>query len=143
MSWIQDYLKTGGPRRDASPEGFLRAARMRWQQLGEELRADVDEFNSHRSGAAFSTDGEHNFRVRDDFSGLELTVTADFGGRVVRYEYAALNNKVAGVPEGGMLSMRASARGEVEFYSADERLTREETRQVLLKPVFFPGSMAA
>jgi hypothetical protein len=31
----------------------------------------------------------------------------------------------------------------VEFYSADERLTPEETREVLLQPVLLPPSMAA
>ena len=49
----------------------------------------------------------------------------------------------AGVPEGGMLSMRQSRRGTVEFYSADERLTSEETRQVLLEPLLFPKQSSA
>jgi hypothetical protein len=63
---------------------------------------------------------------------------ADFDNRNVRYDYSAINQQSAGVPEGGMLSMRQSRRGAVEFYSADERLTSEETRQVLLEPMLFP-----
>jgi hypothetical protein len=39
--------------------------------------------------------------------------------------------------------MRQSRRGTVDFYSADERLTSEETRQVLLAPVLFPPQLAA
>jgi RNase H-fold protein (predicted Holliday junction resolvase) len=42
-----------------------------------------------------------------------------------------------------MLSMRQSRRGDVEFYSADERLTSEETRQVLLEPLLFPRQSSA
>jgi hypothetical protein len=56
----------------------------------------------------------------------------------VRYTYSALNQRSAGVPEGGMLSMRHSPSGQVEFYSADERLTSEETRHVLPEPMLFP-----
>lgn len=54
-----------------------------------------------------------------------------------------MNNHTAGVPEGGILSIRKSPRGTAEFYTADERLTSEETRQVLLEPVLFPPQMAA
>jgi len=39
--------------------------------------------------------------------------------------------------------MRQSRTGSVEFYSADERLTSEETRQVLLEPMLFPRQPAA
>ena len=119
------------------------AARERWQKLGEELRADVAEFNSHHAGAEFSQDGNDTMRVRSSNSGLELTLAADFENRHVRYEYSALNQRSAGVPEGGMLSMRQSRRGAVEFFSADERLTSEETRQVLLEPMLFPRQSAA
>ena len=42
-----------------------------------------------------------------------------------------------------LLAMRQSRRRTVEFYSADERLTPEEARQVLLEPVLFPTKMAA
>jgi hypothetical protein len=72
-----------------------------------------------------------------------LLLTADFGNHTVRYDYSAINQRSAGVPEGGMLSMRQSRSGTVEFYSADERLTSEETRQVLLEPLLFPKLPAA
>jgi len=39
--------------------------------------------------------------------------------------------------------MRRNRAGSVEFYSADERLTSEETRQVLLEPMLFPKKSAA
>jgi hypothetical protein len=148
MSWIQEHLRQTSQKSatPSDPESqFAAAARQRWLRLGEELRADVAEFNSHRPGADLATDGENQYRVRNSSSGVELTLTADFDNHTVRYDYSAINQRSAGVPEGGMLSMRQSRRGGVEFYSADERLTSEETRQVLLEPMLFPklGSFIA
>lgn len=119
------------------------AARERWRKLGDELRSDVEEYNSHRSGAESLQDDENTMRVRNNETGLELTLMADFENHTVRYDYSALGQQNAGVPEGGMLSMRQSRNGEVEFYSADERLTSDETRQVLLEPMLFPKQPAA
>ena len=95
------------------------------------------------AGADLTTVGENQYRFKNSVSGLEVTLTADFENRNVRYSYSAINERSAGVPEGGILSMRQSRRGAVEFYSADERLTSEETRQVLLEPLLFPKQSAA
>jgi len=140
MGWIQDHRRQTSQNIDPSdPEGrFAAAARARWQELGDELRADVEEFNKQGSGADLATEGEDRYRVQNSNSGLELVLTADFDNHNVGYDYAAINQRSAGVPEGGMLSMRQSRSGTVEFYSADERLTSEETRQVLLEPLLFP-----
>jgi hypothetical protein len=146
MGWIQDHLdQTSGQSSHnlSSEQQFAAAARARWRKLGEELRSDVAEFNSRRSGAEFSQDGENTMRVRNHETGLELTLAADFDNHTVRYDYATLNDRSAGAPEGGMLSMRQCRGGSVEFYSADERLTSEETRQVLLQPMLFPRQSAA
>jgi hypothetical protein len=146
MGWIQEHLRQTSQKQvnTANPEGqFAAAAQERWRKLGEELQADVAEFNTHRSGADLAMDGENPYRVRNSVSGLELMLTADFDDHNVRYEYSAINQRSRGVPEGGMLSMRQSRRGTVEFYSADERLTSEETRQVLLEPMLFPKEQAA
>jgi hypothetical protein len=146
MGWIQEHLRQSGPSSQNQPpqeRQFSVAARDRWLKLAEELRSDVEEFNAHQSGTEFSRDGENTMRVSNSGSGLELTLTADFENHTVRYDYAALNKLSAGAPEGGMLSMRQGRTGAVEFYSADERLTSEETRQVLLEPMFFPRQSAA
>jgi hypothetical protein len=121
---------------------FARAARQRWIALGEELKADVAEFNSREGSADFSEGGQNQFRVSNSATGLQLTMTADFAGQRIDYDYAQVNEKTAGVPEGGILSMRQTAAGAVEFYSADERLTAEEARQVLLEPVLAPPRAA-
>jgi hypothetical protein len=146
MSWMQDHLRQTSQKSNHQPDSenrFAAAARARWLELGEELRADVAEFNRQGSGADLATEGEDRYRVRNSSSGLELTLTADFDNHSARYEYTAINQRSAGVPEGGMLSMRQSRKGAVEFYSADERLTSEETRQVLLETLLFPKQSAA
>lgn len=147
MGWIQEHLQQNEGRASGQSDDpknqFATAAHARWQKLGEELKADVAEFNAQGSGASLSTHGGNEYRLQNSTSGLEVTLIADFENRNIRYSYAAINQHSAGVPEGGMLSMRQSRRGSVEFYSADERLTSEETRQVLLEPLLFPKQSAA
>jgi hypothetical protein len=122
---------------DRQPQ-FISAARARWQTLGQELTADAAALNSQHSGAEFLQDADDRFRVTNRNAGLELILTADFDNRTVRYNYAAINDRTAGVPEGGILAMRPCPGGSVEFYSADKRLTSKETRQVLLEPMLPP-----
>lgn len=147
MSWIEDYRRQhpeNTTRTEPNEEvQFAQAARERWRKLGEELQADVAEFDARRQDASFSAEGDNLYRIRNSATGLELVLRADFENCVVRYDYAAVNDQTAGVPEGGILSIRKSPRGTAEFYTADERLTSEETRQVLLEPVLFPPQMAA
>ena len=145
MGWIQDYRRKSSQNYDQadSETRFATAARSRWRELGDELRADVTEFNNQGTDAELAVEGEDTYRVRNSGSGLELVLKADFDNHSVSYDYSATNQLSAGVPEGGMLSMRQSRRGDVEFYSADERLTSEETRQVLLEPLLFPKQPAA
>jgi hypothetical protein len=147
MGWIQERLRQKSHSLSEDPQDqegrFGAAARARWQKLGEELNSDVAAFNSHKSGAEFAQEDDDRFRVRNSRSGLQLTLTADFENHTVRYDYSALDQQNAGVPEGGMLSMRQARNGEVEFYSADERLTSDETRQVLLEPMLFPKRSSA
>ncbi|HEV8493308.1 MAG TPA: hypothetical protein VGR76_13615 [Candidatus Angelobacter sp.] len=146
MGWIQEHFRDNSQQSatDNTPEQqFTAAARERWRKLRDELRSDVAEYNSHRSGAESLQDDENTMRVRNNETSLELTLTPDFENHTVRYDYSALDQQNAGVPQGGMLSMRQSRNGEVEFYSADERLTSDETRQVLLEPMLFPKRPAA
>lgn len=122
---------------------FLQAAKQRWEKLGQELKADVVAFNSRAGNAVFSQPGDNKYRVQNSGSGVELTLTADFEAQVVRYDYSPVNTRSAGAPEGGILAMRQRPQGAVELYSADERLTPDETRQVLLQPVLIPPGLAA
>jgi hypothetical protein len=144
MGWIEQHLHRGQRNPGKAPERqYADAAEQRWERLGKELQADVDEFNSHQSGANFSHPSANQFTVRSSLSGLELTITADFKNRTISYAYSAINDKSKGTPEGGIVSMRQCKNGTVEFYSADEQLTSEQTREILLEPVLFPPELAA
>lgn len=147
MSSIEERLHqqtSGSAEVRTQDEGrFRAAARARWQRLAEELKTDVARFNAPGQKAVFTQEDENRFRVINSKAGLELTLTADFENHTVRYDYAALNQQSAGVPEGGILSMRQTPDSAVEFYSADEQLTSKETCNVLLEPVQFPGRSCA
>ena len=86
---------------------------------------------------------ESEYQVSNSVSGVELVVRADFSAHTIGYDYRPLGNKRGGIPEGGILSMRERQPGVVEFYSSDEKLTPEETRQIVLEPVLFPPQLAA
>jgi len=144
MAWQEKAQQLRpNPQITSNDNTFDTAARARWERLAEELKADVAAFNARQPGAEFSEESETVFRVVNSAAGLELRLTADFENRNVRYDYSALNQQSAGIPEGGILSMRQSADGAVEFYSADEQLTPAETCNVLLEPVQFPGRSCA
>ena len=116
---------------------FADAARQHWRRLGEELQADVAEFNRGGGSASFSAPRSGEYRVTNPVAGLEMRVEADPDAHIARYDFLRTNNHSAGAPEGGILSMRIGANG-VEFYSADIPLTASEARKLLLDPVLTP-----
>ena len=122
---------------------FAEAARQRWLRFRDELAADVLAYNRRQNGAEFTYASPHQFIVSNATSGMALAVTADFDGRVVHYSYSSVNDHNVGVPEGGILSIRQMRNGNVDFYSADQRLTSEQTCKVLLEPVLSPPQIAA
>lgn len=118
---------------------FAEAALEHWRQLGEELRADVDHFNRGGEAVSISEPARNTYRVSNSSSGLEVEIVADTSSHIVRYEFRQLDGERAGVPDGGILSMRLGRNG-VEFYSSDQKLTAREARDILLDPVLNPSS---
>ena len=78
MGWIQDYRRQSSQdshqQQDAETQ-FAAAARSRWRELGDELRADVAEFNKQGTGADLAVEGEDTYRVRN--SGLRAGTGAE------------------------------------------------------------------
>lgn len=118
---------------------FTEAALEHWRRLGEELRADVDQFNQTEKYASISEPAPNVYCVSNSSSGLEVDIVADTSSHIVRYEFRPVDSEKAGVPEGGILSMRMGRNG-VEFYSSDQRLTAREARSLLLDPVLNPSN---
>lgn len=116
---------------------FAEAALHHWQRLGQELQADVQQFNEDGGSASFSQPSANQYRISNSASGLEVVIVADPDDHIVRYDFARTNNQSAGAPEGGILSMRMGKAG-VEFYSSDQPVNGEEARGLLLDPVLNP-----
>src|SRR5579859_3603209 len=77
MGWIQDYRRQSSQdshQQQDTESQFASAARSRWRELGDELRADVAEFNKQGTGAELAVEGEDTYRVRNSGSGLELVL---------------------------------------------------------------------
>jgi hypothetical protein len=108
-----------------------------WQRLGQELKADVEQFNQDGGSASFSQPSTNEYRVSNSDSGLEVIIVADPDDHIVRYDFVRTNSQSAGAPEGGMLSMRMGTAG-VEFYSSDQPVKAEEARGLFLDPVLNP-----
>lgn len=107
--------------------------------MGEELRADIDQFNREQGSASISEPARNEYRVSNSGSGLEVRIVADPPNHIVSYEFRQMNDNAAGAPEGGILSMRLGQSG-VEFYSSDQPLTGREARSLLLDPVLTPSA---
>ena len=60
MGWIDDRRQSSQDSHQQQDAGtqFAAAARSRWQALGDELRADVAEFNKQGTGADLAVEGE-------------------------------------------------------------------------------------
>jgi hypothetical protein len=69
---------------------------------------------------------------------LQVRVEADLPDRHLRYEFEATRESVP-APDGGFFSIHISAAGQAELFSADQPLTCEQARRVLLQPVLFPS----
>lgn len=118
-----------------SEKMFSDLAIQHWRQLGQELKADVDEYVNSGGSASFSEPREGEYRVTSSDSGLEMRIVADPDDRIARYEFIRTNDLSAGAPEGGIFSMRVGRNNRVEFYSSDQELQAEEARKLLLEPV--------
>ena len=115
-------------------DSFEAAALQHWQNLGQEIRADVEEFNRQGGSATFSQASDKEYVVSNSDSGLEVRIVADPQDHLAHYDFQRTNDHSAGAPEGGILSMRMGQNG-VNFYSSDQPLTPEEARSILLDPV--------
>lgn len=114
---------------------FADLAIQHWRQLGEELKADVEQYVQAGGSASFSQPAEGEYRVSSSDSGLEMRIAADPADRIARYDFIRTNDLSAGAPEGGIFSMRVGQNNRVEFYSSDQELQAEEARKLLLDPV--------
>ncbi|HKW27339.1 MAG TPA: hypothetical protein VJN48_16260 [Terriglobales bacterium] len=140
MGWITEEYSRRSPA--AAPSQAPDQARQHaianlWLELRDGLQADVNEYNRW-GGTAFFDGDQGQAVVSDPITGLQVRIQADLPDRHLRYEFEAARESVP-APDGGFFSIHISAADQPELFSADQPLTCEQARRVLLQPVLFPS----
>ena len=143
MGWIADQFEnqttsqsnedTNGPTAHGS---FEVKGEQTWTNLMDGFRQDVEEFKRLNGDAEFKQLSDLSCRISNPAAHVAALVAADMAAQTIQYTYEP-EDKDTAVPEGGVLSLRPSDHW-VELYSADQRLTSEQTRQLILEPLLFP-----
>ncbi len=144
MGWIQDQFKK---RTEISGKALTETVfpdssaqrspeREAWSRLLRGLSQDVEEFQRLGGNCNLQPLSDVQCRISNPPASIAVVVTADLSARTVEYSYESDQKKTA-VPEKGILTLRPSD-GEVDLYSADQRLTSEQVRQLVLEPLLFP-----
>lgn len=151
MNWIKKELqksdggtKPHGGTADLSDDANSRLetrATQCWHEVTKGFAQDVKEFQAVEGGVQFEQSSEFQCRITNPAAGISVQVSADVAQLAIRYDYQSEGQK-AGVPEGGVLTIRDGGRS-VELYSADQRLTLEQARKLVLEPVLFPNKSGA
>ena len=139
MGWIEDKYEDGTHSKPVpanSPAAELRSDQ-KWLELVNGLQADVEGFSRLSSPASFQKISDTEYRVSNPAAGIAATVTADLTAQMIRYTYEPEGGNVA-VPEGGVLTLRTSS-GSSRLFSADQQLSSEQARRLLLEPLLFPS----
>ena len=109
-----------------------------WLELRDGLQADINEYNRWGGNAIFDSVDQEQAAVSEPATGLQVRIQADLPDRHLRYQFGATRESVP-APDGGFFSIRISSAGEAQLFSADQPLTSEQARRVLLQPVLFPS----
>jgi hypothetical protein len=144
MGWITQELsrRQTAHRSQASDQVGQHAAANLWLELHDSLQADVNEYNRWGRGAIFEALDQEGVAISEPATGLLVRLQADISDRNLHYEFRALREGVP-APEGGFFSIRISPAGQAELFSADQRLSCEQARRVLLQPVLFPSDTSS
>jgi hypothetical protein len=141
MGWVENEAEnlTNSEREETGEviSGTVEARKQaRWHDLLRGFERDVDEFKRTQGSANFIQSSETECRVSNSSTKIAVRVTVDLPGEAIRYEYHPEDNQTA-VPESGILTMRES-ENQIELFSADQRLTLEQARKLILHPLLFP-----
>jgi hypothetical protein len=151
MNWVSRDLQasaedtqTGGEEsasdHDVDSPLQARAAQC-WRRLAQGFAEDVNEFAKLNGTVTFDQPSEFECRISNPAAAIATKILADIPELMIRYDYQS-EGQNAGVPEGGVLTIRDAGRS-VQLYSADQCLTREQARKLILEPVLFPNKSDA
>lgn len=145
MGWIQEQFErrlqseNSGRSAENPAEIKLEAlANQKWQELVGGLKHDLDEYHALGGNADFSRVSDHQCRISNSNTGVTAQIIADPDAHTIQYIFESNNGSTA-VPEGGFLSIRRSESNGADFYSADQRVSHEDARRLILEPLLFPS----
>jgi hypothetical protein len=140
MGWIAGEFSRRRPAQSDRTPDFAQqqAVENAWLELRDGLQTDINEYNRWGGAAIFDDSGGQQTMIAEPGTGLQVRIQADLPNRHLRYEFQSLREEVP-APEGGFLSIRISPAGQAELFSADQSLSCEQVRRVLLQPVLFPS----
>ena len=138
MGWVQDqFAKRAGTQEGSTSDNTSQAnERDLWSRLLRGLGQDVEEFQRLGGDCGLQQLEELQCRISNQFASVSAVITADLAASTIEYGYESNEGKTA-VPEKGILTLRHSG-GVVDLFSADQRLTPEQARQLILEPLMFP-----
>lgn len=141
MGWVEDeYRNRQSQETNQSQSGsevqFESREHRAWSNLVDGLEQDLRDFKNVGGDAVVRRVGDTECRVSNPKSGIAVNLRADLEGHTIHYDYEPESEKIA-VPEGGVLTLRPTD-ATIEIYSADQRLSSEEARRLLLEPLLFP-----
>jgi hypothetical protein len=124
--------------KDAAESRFELLASRKWSELVNGLQRDIAEYKELGGEAVFSQLSENEARISNPVAGVTATTISDAEAHTIQYIFDAEQNSIA-VPEGGFFSIRRSPAGGADLYSADERVSAEQARRMILEPLLFPN----
>lgn len=116
---------------------FESLAEQLWSELAGGLQEDVDEYRRLGGDADIRTISDAEYRISNHSSGVAASLVVDLTAHTIQYSFASEKKDVA-VPEGGFFSIRRSGPN-AELYSADQRISLEQGRRMILEPILFPN----
>jgi hypothetical protein len=145
MGWIQEQFERRVQSENSGTSGknpventFEALANQKWQELMTGLKRDLDEYQDLGGDAAFSQASKQQVTISNPNPAVTVQVTADPDAHTIHYTFESDAGDTA-VPEGGFLSIRHSDSNGADLYSADQRVSNEQVRRMILEPLLFPN----
>lgn len=145
MGWIQEQFerRMHSDQRNATDQNtaeisFEALVDLKWKEMVNGLKRDVDEYRSLGGDVILREDSDLVCRITNPTPGVTASVIADPAAHTLQYTFESEAEESA-VPEGGFFSLRRGSSNGIDLYSADQRISIEQARRMVLEPLFFPS----
>ena len=142
MGWIKEQfrrlaqLQDTETLSDSSGQEDSAESQSVWLQLQNGIRLDAEDFKRGGGDCNFEHPSDNQVRIVNPAAKMAAVITAALDSRTIEYSYQAEADHVA-VPENGVFTIREHGPSE-QLYSADQPVSLEQARQMIMQPVLFP-----